>query len=90
MKPLGDKKRHFWLAQRMAKTTGADLVSAHKAGALPQSEWAQMVQNCRSCGWTEGCERWLRANETSQVVPEDCVNCDRLAELQQQFASERM
>lgn len=90
MKPLGDIKRHYWLAQRMAKATGADLVAAHQSGELPQGEWAQMVQTCRGCDWTEGCEHWLRANETSEVVPEDCANCTRLAELQEITGSERM
>lgn len=81
MKPLGDRNRHYWLAQRMAKTTGADLVAAHKTGALPQQEWAQMVQNCRSCDWTEGCARWLQQTASADTVPETCVNCGRFTEL---------
>lgn len=82
MKPLGDSNRHFWLAQRMAKTTGADLVAAFQQGELVQTEWAQMVQNCRGCDWTEGCERWLKGHESSCTVPKKCANCGRFAELQ--------
>ena len=82
MKPLGDSKRHFWLAQRMAKATGADIVGAHQAGDLPQEEWAQMVQACRGCDWTEGCERWLESHPAAEDVPQTCANCARFAELQ--------
>ena len=42
-------KKHYWLAKRMAKTTGADLVAAYQAGELGQEEWAQMVHKCRGC-----------------------------------------
>lgn len=82
MKPLGETKRHYWLAQKMAKATGADLVAAHQAGDLPQEEWAELVQNCRTCDWTEGCDRWLKEHPEAETVPETCVNCGRLTELQ--------
>lgn len=82
MKRLGDSKRHYWLAKRMAKATGADIVGAHEAGELPQEVWAQMVRNCRGCDWTEGCARWLDNNPSAQKVPKTCANCDRFAELQ--------
>ncbi|MGH1356181.1 MAG: DUF6455 family protein, partial [Thalassovita sp.] len=84
LKPLGDRKRHYWLAQRMAKTTGADLVSAFDQGALNQQEWAQMVRACRSCTWSDKCERWLQGHESSSSIPESCANCARLADLQPQ------
>lgn len=84
MKPLGDRNRHYWLAQRMAKTTGADLVKAHQAGALSQEEWAQMVQNCRACDWTEGCARWLQRTVKADTVPDTCANCGRFSEMQTQ------
>ena len=84
VKPLGDRKRHYWLAQRMAKTTGPNLVSAYDQGALDQQEWAQMVQNCRGCTWTEGCERWLLGRESSASVPESCANCAWFSDLQTQ------
>ncbi len=83
MKPLGDMKRHFWLAQRMAKVTGADLVSAHESGELPQEEWADMVETCRDCDWTNGCVRWLQENQTATEVPPSCPNCGRLTELRE-------
>lgn len=82
MKPLGDSNHHFWLAQRMAKTTGADLVAAFQQGELVQAEWAQIVQNCRGCDWTDGCERWLEKHESATCIPNSCVNCGRFAELQ--------
>ncbi|MDF1802979.1 DUF6455 family protein [Thalassovita sp.] len=82
MKPLGDRKRHYWLAKRMAKATGADIVGAHELGELRQEEWAEMIRNCRSCDWAEGCARWLQRNAAAETVPSECANCSRLAELQ--------
>jgi hypothetical protein len=66
----------------MAKTTGANLVSAYAEGELDQREWAQMVQNCRGCTWTHGCERWLQDHESATSVPNSCANCARFSELQ--------
>jgi hypothetical protein len=82
VKPLGDRKRHYWLAKRMAKATGADIVGAHATGALPQEEWARMVQTCRGCDWTDGCQRWLQANPAASDAPAACPNCGRFADLQ--------
>jgi rubrerythrin len=70
------------MAQRMAKTTGADLVSAFDKGELDQHEWAQMVHNCRGCDWTEGCERWLKGHDHSDSVPQSCPNCGRFSQMQ--------
>ncbi|WP_319825648.1 DUF6455 family protein [Thalassovita sp.] len=81
MKPLGDMKRHFWLAQRMAKVTGTDLVGAQQAGDLPQADWADMVETCRECDWTDGCVRWLQQNQTAEQVPTSCPNCGRMMDI---------
>lgn len=83
MKPLGDRKRHYWLAQRMAKTTGTDLAGVHAAGALSQERWAEMVEACRGCDWTEGCERWLAKTDGASEVPASCPNCGAFLELKQ-------
>lgn len=74
--PLGEAARHFWLAQRMAKTTNTDLVAAMAAGDLSQERWAQMVKDCRACTWSEGCVRWLDRQAGAPVLtaPEGCVN----------------
>jgi hypothetical protein len=66
----------------MAKTTGADLVSAFDQGELDQSEWARMVHNCRGCTWTDGCERWLQGHTSTSTVPDSCANCARFSDLQ--------
>ncbi len=82
MKPLGDKLRHYWLAQRMAKQGGLDLARAQGEGLLPQQDWADMVQRCRGCQWTEGCDRWLRALDQGDELSTECVNHDRFTALQ--------
>ncbi|MCB1335186.1 MAG: hypothetical protein KDK26_16440 [Roseivivax sp.] len=80
---LGDETEHFWLAQRMARATGTDLVAAAEEGALTQAQWAEIVHRCRGCEWTCGCERWLDATDADQVraAPETCVNHKRFAVL---------
>ncbi|MDQ2095671.1 DUF6455 family protein [Rhodalgimonas zhirmunskyi] len=81
MKPLGETKRHFWLAQRMAKLHDVDLVGAVARGDLAQEEWAGMVTRCRGCEWTEGCTRFLEQGEAHDDLPHDCRNRVRMAEL---------
>lgn len=72
---LGTRETHYWLAQRMAKRTGADLCTAFENGDLTQGDWKDFVERCRSCDWTKGCGRFLNeiAEETS-AVPERCLN----------------
>jgi hypothetical protein len=83
MKPLGDPNTHYWLAQRMARANHIDLAGAVAHGDLDQEHWADLVQNCRSCPWTEGCKRWLNAPSHETVhIPMKCHNHDRLAALQ--------
>jgi hypothetical protein len=76
--PLGDPGDHYWLVQRMAKTCGVDMAKASEAGCIDQRNWVKMVQRCRSCQWTEGCERWLSRLELESgahpAPPEDCLN----------------
>jgi len=50
---------------------------------LPQEEWADMVETCRDCDWTNGCVRWLQENQTATEVPPSCPNCGRLTELRE-------
>ncbi len=80
--PLGDTDTHYWLAQRMAKAAGIDLVAATEAGALTQEDWARMVTRCRGCPDPEGCTRWLaRGEDTPREVLEICENIDQFQAL---------
>ena len=81
---LGNRHRHYWLLQRMARQTGVDLAAASAAGRLNAQEWAAMVTACRGCDWSRGCEAWLRRGSrregaTPAVAPEPCRNRRRLA-----------
>ena len=83
MKPLGDQNSHFWLAQRMAKLTETDLVRAMQAAKLTQADWAAMVQECRCCDWTAGCEKFLagQAGQAVRTAPDTCTNQQRFEAL---------
>ncbi|PSL21938.1 DUF6455 family protein [Shimia abyssi] len=83
MKPLGDSNTHFWLAQRMARITDTDLVTAMARAEITQADWAEMITACRGCDWTKGCQRWLarHAGEHDQDIPQDCENHDRFQRL---------
>jgi hypothetical protein len=37
VRPLGDEKRHYWLALGMAQASGADLQRALEEGASPMA-----------------------------------------------------
>lgn len=79
---LGAQTEHFWLIQRMAKTSGVDLAGAMQAGSLDPEEWAGMVTRCRGCAWAEGCHAWLdAADEIADVPPAPCLNRERMAKL---------
>ncbi|MHA7889367.1 DUF6455 family protein [Roseicyclus sp.] len=74
-RPLGDAKRHYWLALGMAQATGAELQRALETGVITHADWAQAVQRCRGCGWAEGCACWMAAQETGKAaVPAACPN----------------
>jgi len=88
MKPLGDKLRHYWLAQRMAKQNGLDLARAQDDGLLDQPDWAAMVERCRGCTWADGCDRWLRAIEGGGDIPADCINHDEFTALRNELQKE--
>lgn len=83
MKPLGDQNLHFWLAQRMAQLTETDLVRAMEKAQLTQADWAEMVSECRTCDWTDKCQKFLDMNtgETLENAPDSCRNQDRFAAL---------
>ncbi|WP_353308653.1 DUF6455 family protein [Shimia sp. NS0008-38b] len=85
MKPLGDRRHHYWLAQRMAQLTQTDLVAAREAAALSQKDWAEMVEHCRGCDWEAGCGRWQAqqalADSPAENAPEGCANQARFAQL---------
>lgn len=76
VRPLGDEKRHYWVALGMAQATGADLQRALEEGRITHEDWATVVQSCRGCTWTEGCDCWLKAQdpETAAQVPQACPN----------------
>lgn len=79
-KPLGDQVHHYWLVQRMAARTGADLVAATQKAELSQHEWADMVTRCRGCAWGDRCAHWLEQhNDTaSSLPPNACLNKEKL------------
>lgn len=79
-RPLGDEKRHYWLAVGMAQATGADLQRALEEGVITHGDWAGVVQRCRGCGWTEGCDCWMSKQEKgAAVVPAACPNAEVFA-----------
>jgi len=71
-------RRHYWLAKRMAGRHGLDLARAAESGDLDQPTWARLVQRCRGCEWTEGCQRYLARSESlgagDDAWPEGCSN----------------
>ncbi len=75
--PLGPANRHYWLALRMAKATGADLARAMEEGEISPSDWADLVQRCRGCAWAGGCDCWMAAQEDGAAeVPAACPNAE--------------
>lgn len=82
MKKLGDPNTHYWLAQRMAKTTETDLVSAVEQAGLSQAEWALMIETCRGCDWAKGCQKWLAGTSSAvAAAPSQCVNQEKFSAL---------
>lgn len=82
-RPLGRTGVHYWLVQRMAKRCGVDTSNAVARGDIDQDDWVGMVQKCRGCTWTEGCERWLaHLDEDGSVAPPaECINAEILKSL---------
>ena len=78
IRPLGDEKRHYWLALGMAQASGADLQGALDAGRITHQDWAEVVQRCRGCAWAEGCDCWRAAqgDDAAATVPQACRNVD--------------
>jgi hypothetical protein len=76
VRPLGDEKRHYWLALGMARASGADLQRALEEGRITHADWAEVVQRCRGCSWAEGCGCWMRAQDPDKApeVPQACPN----------------
>lgn len=74
VKPLGDSRKHFWLAQRMARLNGLELNEAADQGNLDQESWAGIVHRCRGCDWVEGCERFLDKGVAPEALPVGCKN----------------
>lgn len=82
LRPLGDPKRHFWLAQSMAKATGVDLAAAKQDGRLAQEDWADLITRCRACARADECEAWVqRQSSNGNEPPSACVNADVLTRL---------
>ncbi|MDA7966086.1 MAG: DUF6455 family protein [Ruegeria sp.] len=77
---------HLRLVLRMGQATGTDIVAAHRAGQLSQSDWAEMVQYCRGCEWASTCPDWLDDNETAPEAPCTCPNRHRFAALRAKHA----
>jgi hypothetical protein len=87
--PLGDETEHYWLAKRMAKATGTDLVGAMDDNALSQDDWAEMVHRCQGCEWTCGCKTWLNLpQDGAREVPTTCVNHKRFEQLRKTYKAD--
>ena len=79
---LGDRVKHYWLAQRMAKRTGVDLNAAATSGDLSQDDWSNVVTRCQGCAWTEGCQKFLgQTDAVLQPIPATCENSQTLKHL---------
>ncbi len=83
VRPMWSLSRHYWLAKRMAKATGVDLEAAMDEARLTQSDWAEMVRQCRGCGWREDCERWLDQphDDAPRRIPRGCANREKFDRL---------
>jgi|AACY02.2.fsa_nt_gi hypothetical protein len=82
MKPLGARKRHFWLLQGMLRRSGADAVSAFAEGDLTPEDWAALVESCRACSAPCACRAFLDdPTARRENPPPYCRNAQRLAEL---------
>lgn len=81
--PLGETAAHYWFVQRMAKASGVDMAKVAGSGSIDQNHWADIVRTCRSCQWTDGCERWLSRQDPNAIEgpPDDCLNAGFLREL---------
>ncbi len=84
MQVLGKLMKHVRLIGRMARATQTDLVDASEAGDLSQSDWADMVQTCRTCGWAGSCREWLDTHDKAECAPDTCLNRARFEDLKQQ------
>jgi hypothetical protein len=60
----------------MAQASGADLQRALEEGRITHGDWADVVTRCRGCGWTEGCDCWMAAQDGAgdATVPQACPN----------------
>ena len=75
--PLGPLNRHYWLAVKMAKASGTDLVQAFADGRLSAEDWADVVHRCRGCDWVQQCQCWLDTSDWgAQSVPAACKNAE--------------
>lgn len=81
MQTLGEMSSHVMLVRRMAQVTQTDLAAAAEAGDLAPSDWADMVQSCRRCGWAGDCATWLAATSCAETAPAECCNRMRFAAL---------
>jgi hypothetical protein len=77
MARMGDIHTHLQLVRRMGRATGVDLVAAEHDGEITQSDWAEIVTNCRGCACARACDRWLTQQALDGGIarpPEYCEN----------------
>ena len=80
--PLGDARKHYWLALEMSRTVGLDLQSELDAGRIGHGDWSDMVTRCRGCDWAGQCPSWMEAaraagNPEGVQAPGACANSAR-------------
>ena len=75
---LGDPARHFWMTRSVARAMGISLSAAMAAGRLSSDDYAQMVDQCRTCQLVQHCETWLGSVRIGQAdtAPDGCLNAD--------------
>jgi len=89
MNRLGNLRQHFWKTLRMSKALGVDLSEEMATGRLSQKGYAELVQTCRGCAWSEGCEDWLAAQNGARApVPGGCANQPAWAALRGETAKQ--
>lgn len=77
MRPLGPRISHYWKLQNMLRATGTDAAQAFDQGDLTPERWAQLVETCRGCAWTGGCQDFMtqaRLSGQNADAPRQCRN----------------
>lgn len=81
MQTLGNARDHFWRVIKMAKANRVDMSDALDRGAISESDYADMITRCRSCGQVGKCDRLLADMPKLDAAPGYCENAATFARL---------